>query len=61
MSDQTNNGKNANENQSGQGMNSIVEFCQKNILYIAGAVVIVLLLIILLNVLGGKEIGRAHV
>ena len=30
MSDQTNNGKNANENQSGQGMNSIVEFCQKN-------------------------------
>lgn len=55
MSDQTNNGKNMNENQNGQGFDAVVEFCQKNILYIAGAVVVILLLVILINVLGGKE------
>lgn len=55
MSDQTNNGNNMNDKQNGQGFDSIVEFCQKNILYIAGAVVVVLLLVVLINVLGGSE------
>ncbi len=55
MSDQTNNEKNTNENPNGQGMNSIVEFCRKNILYIAGAVVVILLLIILFILLGGGD------
>ena len=55
MSGQTNNEQNTNENQNGRGFDAIVEFCQKNILYIAGAVVVILLVIILFNLLGGKD------
>lgn len=55
MSGQTNNEQNTNDNQNGRGFDAIVEFCQKNILYIAGAVVVILLVIILFTLLGGKD------